>query len=173
MQRLKHNLLYGKGIFMFLRSVMSSQISTIVDYIISFVFFAAVNLSSELSACFGAVAGGIVNCITNYKFTFKIKECSYFAIGVKFFLIWTGSLLLNTFGTGFVDNMLTRSELFDSWGVSRDMIFAMSRISTSLLVSIFWNFLLQRYFVFSPTRFDNFLDRLYYYLSALHEHNPK
>lgn len=158
---------------MFLRSVMSSQVSTVVDYIVSFVFFAAVNLSTELSACLGAVAGGVVNCITNYKFTFKMKDCSYFAIGVKFFLIWTGSLLLNTFGTGAIDDMLSMSTLFERWDVSRDMIFALSRITTSLLVSIFWNFLLQRYFVFAPTRFDNFLDRFFYYLRALSEHNPK
>lgn len=171
--KLKHNILHGNGIFMFLRSVMTSQVSTYVDYIFSFFFYALVNLSSELSACFGATAGGIVNCIMNYKFTFNMKECSYFAIGVKFFLVWLGSLLLNTFGTGFIDNLLMQSQLLESFHFSRDMIFLVARIATSMIVSIFWNFLLQRYFVFSPTRFDNLLDRAYFYINALRDRNPK
>ncbi len=172
-RHIRHKFLHGKGIFMFLRSMVTSQISTYIDFICSFVLFAWVNLGPATSACLGSIAGGVVNCVTNYKFTFKIKECSYFAIGVKFFLIWLGSLLLNTYGTVLLNNLFSMSHLLDSWHFSADAIFATARVSTSLLVSVFWNFLLQRYFVFSSTRFDNFIDRIHYYCSALRDHNPR
>lgn len=170
---LRHKLMNGKGIFMFFRSMMSSQLSTYVDFIVSFVLYAWVSFVPALAACCGSVAGGVVNCITNYKFTFKMKECSHFAIGVKFFLVWIGSLGLNSFGTEWLVYLLDGSRILAPLNMSADLNFAIARVTASLIVSVFWNFLLQRYFVFTFTKFDNFLDRSYYYLSALRDHNKK
>lgn len=167
---IKEKFLHGKGIFMFLRSVVSSQLSAYVDFILSFVFFMALNLSAAISAMLGATAGGIVNCLINYKFTFRMRECSYYAIGVKFFLVWLGSLLLNTFGTELLNMLLSKSHILDVWGFTRDFIFVIARVTTSLIVCVFWNFLLQRYFVFRATPFDNLIDRIRYYLRAMYGH---
>lgn len=162
--------MHGTGIFMFMRSVVTSQISSYVDFFIGFAFFAWVGLGSGLSAAIGATAGGVVNCLINYRFTFKLKECSYWAIGVKFFLVWLGSLLLNTFGTEILTNILTASETLDRWGMVENLRFTIARLSVAIIVSVFWNFLLQRFFVFRSTPFDNFIDRTYYYLHAIHHH---
>lgn len=152
---------------MFLRSVVTSQVSSYVDFFIGFVFYAWVGLGSGMSAAIGAVAGGIVNCMINYRFTFRLRECSYWAIGVKFFLVWVGSLLLNTFGTQWLTNVLLASESLDSIGMVANLRFTIARLSVAIVVSVFWNFLLQRRFVFRPTRFDNFIDRCHYYCSAI------
>ena len=151
---------------MFLRSVMTSQISAYTDYIVSFIFYALLSLSAGLAAMIGATAGGIVNCLINYKFTFRIKESSYLAIGIKFFLVWLGSLLLNTFGTQYFTNILDSSSLLDNVNMVDNIRFSIARIFTSIIVSVFWNFLLQRYFVFRATPFDNFIDRCHYFLHA-------
>ncbi|MDE6683234.1 MAG: hypothetical protein K2J87_07395, partial [Muribaculaceae bacterium] len=49
-------------------------------------------------------------------------------------------------------------------GFRPDGFFAAARLLTSLIVSLVWNFLLQRYFVFRNTSFDrkivDFLERL-------------
>lgn len=151
---------------MFLRSVVTSQISAYTDFIVSFIFYALISLSAGISAMIGATAGGIVNCLINYKFTFRMRESSYLAIGVKFFLVWLGSLTLNTFGTQYLTNLLDDSSLLDSVNMVDNIRFTIARILTSIVVSVFWNFMLQRYFVFRSTSFDNFIDRCHYFLHA-------
>lgn len=162
----KEKLLKGGGLFMYLRSVVTSQISAWTDFIVSFIFYTLVGLASGISTCIGATAGGVVNCLINYKFTFRMKESSYLAIGVKFFLVWVGSLLLNSFGTAFLTNVLTDWTWLDTLHMGEDVRFVIARITVSLIVSILWNFLLQRYFVFRFTPFDNLIDRCYFYLHA-------
>lgn len=165
-KEIKAKFLHGGGIFMFLRSVVTSQISAYTDFIVSFIFYALISLSAGISAMIGATAGGIVNCLINYKFTFRMRESSYLAIGVKFFLVWLGSLTLNTFGTQYLTNLLDNSSLLDSVNMVDNIRFTIARILTSIVVSVFWNFMLQRYFVFRSTSFDNFIDRCHYFLHA-------
>ncbi len=166
-KEIKSKFLHGGGIFMFLRSVITSQISAYTDFIVSFLFYALFSLTAGLSAMIGATAGGVVNCLINYKFTFRMRESSFLAIGIKFFLVWLGSLLLNTFGTQWLTNLLDGSSLLDSWNMDENIRFTIARVATSIVVSVFWNFLLQRYFVFRSTTFDNLIDRIHYFLHAL------
>ena len=169
LQRLKYNIINGKGIFMVFRSMLSSQISSFIDYALGFALYAWVGLTAgngSWATAIGATVGGIVNCAINYRFTFKIRECSYWAIGVKFFMVWLGSLLLNTFGTAMFTRIFTQSSLLDHFGFHDNLAYTVARLFVALVVSIFWNFLLLRYFVFRTTKFDNFIDRIYYYLSA-------
>lgn len=164
---IRNKIIHGKGIFMFLRSVMTSQVSSYVDYFIGFVFYAWVGLGSGIATSIGATAGGIVNCLINYKFTFKIRECSYMAIGIKFFLIWLGSMLLNSFGTAGLTHILENSSTLDAMNMADNLRFTIARLTVAIIVSVFWNFLLQRFFVFRSTPFDNLIDRCHYFCSAL------
>ena len=172
-KKIGDKIVNGGGLFVYMRSVMTSQLSAWTDFIVSFVVFAIINASIDhpdsatsryiagLSACLGAIAGGIVNCLVNYKFTFKVTEGSIVAIGVKFFMVWLGSLLLNTFGTEYLNGVVQRSDIMDYFGASRDIRFAVARVSTAILVSVFWNFLLQQYFVFRINRIDPYIDSTY------------
>lgn len=165
-RKIKEKLMHGTGVFMFLRSVITSQISTYIDYAVSFFLFALCGLGAGISAGIGGACGGITNCAVNYRFTFRMKECSYWAIGVKFFMVWLGSMLLNAFGTALFTNILMSFESLNELGVNENLRFTIARLITGLLVSVAWNFMLQRYFVFRTTKFDNFIDRMHYYLSA-------
>ena len=57
----------------------------------------------------GSVCGGIVNCIINYKWTFKSKECKKRHVIVKYLLVWIGSILLNTWGIYFMTETISRN----------------------------------------------------------------
>lgn len=162
----------GTGVFTFVRAVITSQLSSYVDWITSFVFFAAVGLNAAVATAIGAAAGGVANCLINYRFTFRtlMRQCSYWAIGIKFFLVWLGSLTLNSLGTLIFTNLLTDSRALDKMGMSEDLRFTIARLSVALLVSVFWNFILMRAFVFRATKFDNFIDRVHYYLAATRFH---
>lgn len=160
--RIAEKFMHGKGIFTFLRSSVSSQIASWTDMGVCFVFFAWVfyplgtdPMRSFLSTAIGLVAGGIVNCIVNYKFTFQAEGCSVKAVAVKYIIIWGGSFVLNLGGTTLLEQALQRMEFLNEihW-IKPDGLFAFARLSVSLIVSLAWNFVMQKNFVYRPTRFD-------------------
>ena len=72
-------------------------------------------------------------------------------------MVWVGSLLLNAYGTEFLTGVCLDSELLGIWGISRNLRFTIARLTISLLVSVFWNLLLQRTFVYRYVKFDTVL----------------
>ena len=143
-----------KLVFTFLRSIVSSQCASWVDMGIGFVLFAWLGFSAAFATAIGAFCGGIVNCVINYKFTFHADGVDWRAVMVKYAMVWLGSMLLNTFGTGAVYYVLCKWEWLESIGFKRDGFYAAARLFVSLVVSWFWNFPMQKYFVYSTTRFD-------------------
>ena len=144
-----------KLVFTFLRSIVSSQCASWVDMGIGFVLFAWVGFSPAFATAIGALCGGIVNCIINYKFTFHAEGVDWRAVMVKYALVWLGSMLLNTFGTGAVYYLLCNWEWLESIGFKRDGFYAAARLFVSLIVSWFWNFPMQKFFVYTTTGFDS------------------
>lgn len=146
-------------IFTFLRSVVSSQTASWVDLGMGFALFAWLHLAPWLSTAIGAVAGGIVNCIINYRFTFHAKGVSWRAVIVKYAMVWVGSILLNSLGTQLIYMLIDGWQWLLDIGFKPDGFYAAARLFVSLMVSWFWNFLLQRQFVYRPTRFDATAER--------------
>ena len=156
--------IHGGGIFTFLRSSVSSQLASWTDMGVCFVFYAWVvrafgtaPMRSFLATAIGLVVGGIVNCIVNYKFTFRADNCPVKAVAVKYILIWGGSFVLNLGGTTLLEQGLHSLNIIShvTW-IKPDGIFAVARLSVSLAVSLGWNFVMQKNFVYRPSRFDPF-----------------
>ncbi len=176
-KRAADKLMRGNGIFTFLRSSASSQVSSWADMGVCFVFYAWVFLPlgnspmrSFLATAIGLVVGGVVNCCINYKFTFRAEQCPVKAVAIKYLLIWAGSFALNLGGTTALNHLLQQLTWLGSIGIKPDGVFAFSRLSVSLVVSLAWNFLLQKNFVYVPTCFDRHAIRI---VDALTFHNPK
>lgn len=150
----------GHGWFTFIRSSISSQIASWCDLGTRMIFYAWVFAGldlfyrSNLSVAIGAVVGGIVNCCINYKFTFHAAGQSVKAVGLKYFMVWTGSLLLNMYGTTGLATLLSKWHWLINIGFRPDGIFAAATLVASLVVSLAWNFVLQRNFVYRPSKFD-------------------
>lgn len=158
---IKKKVLHGGGLFMFLRSSVSSQIASWVDLGLGFVLFSWVGLYAWLATGIGAVAGGIINCCINYRFTFHAKGVSVKCVAVKYLMIWTGSLLLNTYGTQVVYELMRNTAIFDMLGFTEKGCYAAARVSVSLIVSLAWNFVMQRYFVYRAVGFDHTIERIF------------
>lgn len=157
--KIKDKFLYGKGIFTFIRSSLSSQVASWVD-MGSSIGLVAMGLSEWVSTPIGAVLGGIVNCCINYKFTFHAQGCSVKAVAVKYVMIWLGSVLFNTVGTKLLASVLDQWHLLESWGFTNVGSFAVARVVVSLVVSLAWNFLMQKNFVYRHRpKFDPYADR--------------
>jgi putative flippase GtrA len=159
---------HGKGVFTFIRSAVSSQIASWID-MGSSIGMVALGVSSWIATPIGAVLGGIVNCCINYKFTFRAQGCSVKAVAVKYILIWLGSVTLNTVGTSMLASVLDRWHLLEALGFTNVGSFAAARIIVSLLVSWFWNFLLQKNFVYRASKFDPYAIRFVDALTPNHK----
>ena len=71
-------------------------------------------------------------------------------------MVWTGSLLLNMYGTTGLATLLSQWQWLLDMGFTADGIFAAARLVASLVVSLAWNFVLQRNFVYRPSPFDRY-----------------
>ncbi|MCM1490173.1 MAG: GtrA family protein [Muribaculum sp.] len=145
----------------FLRSALSSQASGWVDFAVGFVMFNWVfnHKFSWLATAIGVVAGGIVNCILCYKFTFRAENVPWKAVVVKYALVWFGNLILNSGGTELVYFLLKKLQFLENLGFKPAGYYSAARLFMSLMVSWFWNFVLQRNWVYRPTKFDPYAVR--------------
>ena len=80
------------GFFMFLRAQLSAQMATIADFLVTILLVRLFEVYYVYATLAGAVYGGIVNCVINYKWTFKStgKKTN---VAVKFILVWVLSLI--------------------------------------------------------------------------------
>lgn len=161
LHKVTEQLLHDDGVvFTLLRSGASSQLCGWVDMLVSFVLFAFCDMTPWMSTATGAFVGGVFNCIINYRFTFHARDVAWRAVITKFIFVWIGSLLLNSFGTQILYYLVRDWHwLKTTMGLGDDAIFLAARLFVSLVVSLVWNFLLQRNFVFRQTRIDPYILR--------------
>ena len=162
LKHLGNTLLKSKSLVpTFLRSAVSSQASGWVDFAVGFMMFYWIfnQHLSWLATGIGVVAGGIVNCIICYKFTFRAENCPWKAVVVKYALVWIGNLILNSGGTELLYILFKKWPVLEELGFKPAGYYSAARLVMSLLVSWFWNFILQRNFVYRPSRFDPYAVR--------------
>ena len=119
LKQIGNTLLKSKSLVpTFLRSAVSSQASGWVDFIVGFVMFYWIfnQHLSWLATGIGVVAGGIVNCIICYKFTFRAENCPWKAVVVKYALVWIGNLILNSGGTELLYIFLKKWHILEEMG---------------------------------------------------------
>lgn len=143
-------------IYTFLRSAVSSQCAGWVDMFIGFALFAWAGFSPAFATAIGAICGGVVNCIINYRFTFHAVGVDWRAVIVKYIMVWAASAALNTYGTDGMYYLISDWNWLEDIGFKRDGYYAVARIFIAIAVSWFWNFPMQRYFVYASCRFDRF-----------------
>ena len=141
---------------MLLKATATSQVSAWTDFIVGFIFFEFINHNPFYSKAIGATTGGIVNCFLNYKWTFRNNDVSKRMVAIKYALVWVGSWLLNTYGTNFVYYLLANWQWLIDMGFKDAGFFMTAQLIVSFLVSVFWNILLQRYFVFQDLDIKGF-----------------
>lgn len=143
-----------------LRAGAASQVASWVDLFTGFALFAWAGFAPVFATAVGAIVGGVINCVINFHFTFHAQECSWKAVIVKYFMVWIGSIMLNSFGTMGLYNLLQSWDWLESIGFKPDGYYSAARLSVSIIVSLFWNLLLQARFVYRVTRFDPYAIRI-------------
>jgi len=87
----------------------------------------------------GAVAGAVASFTLNRLFTYHATKEAVSGQGWRYALVSLASLGLNAAGEALFNGVL-------------GLQYLLARLITSVIVSNFWNYPLQRFFVFSPRR---------------------
>jgi len=133
------------GIFMFIRAQFSSQIASAVDFLVTILLVKLWEIYYVYATFTGSICGGIVNCIINYKWTFKTKDCKKQYVIIKYLLVWIGSILLNTWGIYIMTEAISQNPwVQDRLNPYIEDLFVFSKIVVSLLVGFTWNYNKQR-----------------------------
>lgn len=120
----------------------SAIVASAVDFSLSFFLVQAVGTWYAMASFFGALAGGIVNCYVNYRWVFDKQKQRKPYLVLKYFVVWSISILLNTSGTWFFTELS---------GVN----FIIIKAIVAIIVAILWNYQMQRIFVFRNLRMRN------------------
>lgn len=148
------------GIFTFLRAQFSSQISSLFDFTVTVLLAKLFSLYYVYATFTGSVCGGIVNCIINYKWTFKAKGVKKRYVAIKYVTVWICSILLNTSGTYVMTELLKKSAwLREFLGHMVDDVFIFSKLVVSLFVGLLWNYNMHRFFVYKDRNFRKYFIR--------------
>lgn len=153
-----------KSIWIFTKWSISSQIATISDLLETQTLCYLIGLSKPVSKIIGQICGAVVNCSVNYKWTFNEKDknlSSLKFVALKYFFVWVGSLTFNTLGFTFFSSWLEKSSVAKYFDMSAGTCGFIAQLIVSLVVSIFWNFFLQRYFVYKNVAFKDIFNNLW------------
>lgn len=134
---------------MFLRAQLSAQLATIADFVVTIALAKFFGIYYVYATCIGSIFGGAFNCVVNYEWTFKCHECKKTHVILKYISVWIGSVFLNTYGTYYMTEWIAGiSWVKDTLSLYSGDLFIVPKIIVSILVAIFWNYYLQRMFVY-------------------------
>lgn len=95
----------------------------------------ALNMWYAYATFAGALCGEMINCGINYRWVFHAKGEKKKRILWRYSLVWLTSIALNTAGTFFTTE-------------ATNLNYLTSKITVAMLVSVCWNYQMQRLFVF-------------------------
>ena len=110
------------GVFMFLRAQLSAQMATIADFLVTILLVRLFDVYYVYATLAGAIYGGIINCIINYKWTWGTYTLTESLAKIP----WVRDTLSQYFGDFFI----------------------IPKVVVAVIVALFWNYNMQRFFVY-------------------------
>lgn len=120
---------------LFIKANSASLVSSFCDYLVAILFKELMLVPAFFASIIGTIAGGVVNFFINRHWVFRSSATSIYYQSKRYFLIWSGNLLLNALGLYL---------LIDVGG----LYYITAKVITSLLVAIMYNYPLQKKYVF-------------------------
>jgi putative flippase GtrA len=119
----------------FFKAQASSLTASAVDFGVTVLLKEVGHVWYLLASILGTISGGIVNFSMNRRWAFNAREGKRGYQAIKYILVWIGNLVLVSLGVFLLTHYGRISYL-------------VSKISVSLFVGFFYNYTLQKRFVF-------------------------
>lgn len=149
---------WRRVLWIFVKAQLSAQLSSVVDFLITILLVKAFAVFYLYATFIGSVAGGVLNCAINYRWVFRAKDVKKSHVAFKYLFVWGGSIVLNTWGTFALTEWLVGMKWMGTLPEYYiNNVFILSKIIVAVSVAFFWNYHLQRVFVYRNYNFRNFL----------------
>ena len=125
-----------KPVYIFARAQASAFTGGMTDYLIMLVCTELLAIHYTVSIVLGGIVGAIVNFSVNRYWAFQSRQSTVQRQLSKFITVVAGSILLKSSGTYFFTNWLS-------------IDYKISRVMIDIIVSLGFNFTLQKYWVFN------------------------
>lgn len=119
------------------RHNVSSLAATAVDFTVMIASVSLIGLSAVTGTVLGASSGAVTNFLLGRHWTFEAAAAPPSGQAARYFIVSAASLGLNAGGEDLLSAHL-------------ELQYIVARVIVALTVSMFWNFPMQRYFVFQP-----------------------
>ena len=119
----------------FAKAQLASSVASFVDYCVTILCVELLGFWYLAGSCTGTIIGGLTNFSLGRNWVFKGGERERHIQLFRYFLVWTGYLLLATTGV----YLLTHFGKFN---------YLVSKLSVTLFLAIAYNYPLQKRFVF-------------------------
>lgn len=120
----------------FFKAQLSSLLATAADVMVMVLAVEAAGLHYTLAVLIGALSGAGTNFMINRYWSFGAAKASVKQQGLRYALVWAGSVALNVGGVYLLTGLLSLPYLF-------------SRIIVAVSVGLGFNYVLQKQFVFA------------------------
>ncbi len=140
-------MLKKKSILVFGKAQISAFVGGLCDYGIMVLCVELLGFSVKNSIVIGGLLGAVINFSINKYWTYQSRKPSLTSQLIKFYIVVAGSILLKSNGTVFLTHIL-------HWD------YKITRIIIDLVVSIGFNFMLQKYWVFKTSPITESIDQM-------------
>jgi len=114
---------------------MASLTATLVDFTMTIVLKESFQCWYLLASVLGTISGGVINFTMNRRWVFRARSKKVQLQAIKYIMVWMGNLLLVSAGVFLLTNYARFS-------------YVVSKVTVSLVVGVFYNYVLQKRFVF-------------------------
>ncbi|GAB3834302.1 GtrA family protein [Pontibacter sp. E15-1] len=121
--------------FTFLKAQAASLVASAVDFLVTIIAVELCGFWYLAGTTVGTVSGGVTHFTLGRTWVFHAADKTIPAQAIKYFLVWNGSLLLNASGVYVITHYGGGSYVY-------------SKVITSVLVGFFYNYLIQKRYVF-------------------------
>ncbi|RZM25661.1 MAG: GtrA family protein [Pedobacter sp.] len=120
----------------FLKAQVASLTASILDFLTTLVCKYVFHFQVILGSATGTIVGGIVNFLIGRNWAFDARRGNARNQALKYFLVWSGNLVLTTSGVYLVTHAL---------GLTN---YVLPKIFVSCVVGVPYNYFMQKKFVF-------------------------
>ncbi|MHC2991838.1 hypothetical protein OB13_09680 [Pontibacter sp. HJ8] len=121
--------------FTFVKAQAASLVASGVDFLVTILAVELFGLWYMAGTVTGTISGGVTHFSISRGWVFNASERSIPPQIIKYFMVWNGSLMLNASGVFVVTHYAGLNYIF-------------SKVLVSLLVGFFYNFIIQKKYVF-------------------------
>lgn len=119
----------------FLKANISSSIASFFDYIVTIFLVNFFSVDVVIASTTGTVCGGVLNFLIGRTWVFESRKRKVHQQAMRYGIVWTGNLILNTSGMYILTKLLKIHYVF-------------AKLFVSLLVGFCYNYVLQKKYVF-------------------------